>query len=526
MFTFLAKVSSFEKKTSIESNWSAPLRNLESVGTLHTLMYSNVTSLKIAMIDTVTDKESFDSLLESSEVLDKSLQKLGQPTLEVNNGIPEVIRNNAEKYSLVYDFMNRYYLKVGSRPEVNGLIVLSAGTSGMPRINISLRLIENEKVDVNEVVYKPIFLESNLWTKKFSILFDGTAAAIDEMSKIRRIMGLFMNLLPRDSFLNLDSIVFYNISPMFLDFWKVQSTLAHETFNLGSIKHQFFTSNCSPQVFESLQLRQYSSEIYHDVRITLLNTSYYEPVKKRFVPVSLKIGNKSIQVINETPIRLKFSKQEGVTECYVNTMYYMADVEEVKTSSETGVPSEFTIQFKSGFKLILSSPKYLEILKIILYAKNKLDESTHLPLSEIDAPPYKRHNTTFDLDTLTKIFVVSLAGCSSKNPEIISRGFALYVTARKTFNLDFEFDAYPCIDATLPEDTTVVLRFACQYLCSHIPEMTYYAIKNCNEGIISGLLNEDTLLVLRLCSYWVPNILKYVYLDSENNGRERTKQTP
>lgn len=521
MFDFLGKVSSFDKKIEIESNWSAPLRNLENVGTLHTLMYNNVTSIRISMIDTVTDRKSFDDLIESSKILDEALQKLGQPTLEVNNGIPEIIRNNAEKYSLVYDFMNRYYLKVGSRPEVNGLIFLSADTSGMPRINISLRLIENDNVDVNEVVYKLIFLESNLWTKKFSILFDGTAAAIREMSKISRIMALFMNLLPRDSFLNLDRIVFYNVSPIFLEFWKYQSRLAHESFNMGLIKHKFLTSNCTPQVFESLQLRQYSSELYHDIRITLLNTSYYEPVKKRFVPVSLKIGNKSIQVINETPKRVKFSEHEGITECYVNTMYYMSDVEEAKASSETGVPCEFTILFKSGFQLVLSSPKYLEILKIILYAKDKLDESSHLPLSEIDVIPPKR-NSLFDLDTLTKIFMVALAGCTSKNSEIISRGFALYVTARKTFNLDFEYDAYPCIEATLPEDTTAVLRFISQYLCSKHPEMTYYSIKNCTEGIISGLLHENILSVLSLCSYWIPNILEYVYLDAENNGRERT----
>ncbi|SGZ39967.1 uncharacterized protein HGUI_02167 [Hanseniaspora guilliermondii] len=523
LFNFLAKVSSLDRHVSIKSHWEVPLKNLESVGTLHTLLYSNVISMKTAMIDTVIDKKSFDNLISSSKILDSSLQKLGQPTLEVNNGIPEIIRNNAEKYSLVYDFMNRHYLKVGSRPEVNGLIFLSSDSSGTPRINISLKLIENENVDVNEVVYKLIFLESNLWTKKFSILVDGTAAAIDDMDKIKKIMNLFMNLLPKDSFLNLDCVVFYNISPLFLELWKAQSVLAHEMFDISSVKHKFITSNCSLREFESLQLRHYSSEIYHDVRITLLNTSYYQPLKKRFVPVSLKIGNKSIQVINETPKRIKFSDHEGITECYANSMYYMTDVEEVKASSVTGVPCEFTIQFKNGFRLILSSPKYLEILKIILYAKDKLDEITHLPISESEPEPVKK-NSAFDLDTLTKIFMVSLSGCSSKNPEIISRGFALYVTARKTFNLDFEYDAYPCIEATLPEDTTSVLRFTAQYLSTHLPEMTYYAIKNCTEGMISGLLQEDVLLVISLCSYWVPNILNYVYLDSETNGKEKTTQ--
>ena len=523
VFNFLAKVSSLDRHVGIKSQWDVPLKDLESVGTLHTLLYRNVIPLKTAMIDTAIDKKSFDNLLTSSKILDTSLQKLGQPTLEVSNRIPEVIRNNAEKYSLVYDFINRHYLKVGSRPEVNGLIFLSADSSGAPRINMSLKLIENEKVDVNEVVYKLIFLESNLWTKKFSILIDGTAAAIDGMDKIKKIMKLFMNLLPKDSFLNLNSIVFYNVSPLFLEFWKAQSIIAHEMFSISSVMHKFITSNCPPREFESLQLRHYSSEIYHDVRITLLNTSYYQPLKKRFVPVSLKIGNKSIQVINETPKRLKFSDHEGITDCYTNSMYYMSDVEEAKASSVTGVPCEFTILFKNGFTLILSSPKYLEILKIILYAKDKLNESSHQPLSESEPEPVKK-NSALDLDTLSKIFMVSLSGCSSKNPEFVSRGFALYVTARKTFNLDFEYDAYPCIEATLPEDSSSVLKFNTQYLSTNIPEMTYYNIKNCTEGIISGLLQEDTLMVISLCSYWVPNILQYVYLDSENNGKEKTTQ--
>lgn len=523
VFNFLAKVSSLDRHVGIKSQWDVPLKDLESVGTLHTLLYRNVIPLKTAMIDTAIDKKSFDNLLTSSKILDTSLQKLGQPTLEVSNRIPEVIRNNAEKYSLVYDFINRHYLKVGSRPEVNGLIFLSADSSGAPRINMSLKLIENEKVDVNEVVYKLIFLESNLWTKKFSILIDGTAAAIDGMDKIKKIMKLFMNLLPKDSFLNLNSIVFYNVSPLFLEFWKAQSIIAHEMFSISSVMHKFITSNCPPREFESLQLRHYSSEIYHDVRITLLNTSYYQPLKKRFVPVSLKIGNKSIQVINETPKRLKFSDHEGITDCYTNSMYYMSDVEQAKASSVTGVPCEFTILFKNGFTLILSSPKYLEILKIILYAKDKLNESSHQPLSESEPEPVKK-NSALDLDTLSKIFMVSLSGCSSKNPEFVSRGFALYVTARKTFNLDFEYDAYPCIEATLPEDSSSVLKFNTQYLSTNIPEMTYYNIKNCTEGIISGLLQEDTLMVISLCSYWVPNILQYVYLDSENNGKEKTTQ--
>lgn len=523
VFNFLAKVSSLDRHVGIKSQWDFPLKDLESVGTLHTLLYRNIIPLKTAMIDTAVDKTSFDNLITSSKILDTSLQKLGQPTLEVSNRIPEVIRNNAEKYSLVYDFMNRHYLKVGSRPEVNGLIFLSADSSGAPRINMSLKLIENEKVDVNEVVYKLIFLESNLWTKKFSILIDGTAAVIEDLEKVKKIMNLFMNLLPKDSFLNLSRIVFYNISPLFLEFWKSQSIIAHEMFSISSVMHKFITSNCSPREFESLQLRHYSSEIYHDVRITLLNTSYYQPEKKRFVPVSLKIGNKSIQVINETPKRLKFSDHEGITDCYTNSMYYMTDVEQAKASSVTGVPCEFTILFKNGFSLILSSPKYLEILKIILYAKDKLNDSSHLPLSE-SKPVLVKKNSALDLDTLSKIYMVSLSGCSSKNSEVVSRGFALYVTARKTFNLDFEYDAYPCIEATLPEDSSSVLRFNTQYLSNTIPEMTYYNIKNCTEGIISGLLKEDTLTVMSVCSYWVPNILQYVYLDSENNGKEKTTQ--
>ncbi len=123
---------------------------------------------------------------------------------------------------------------------------------------------------------------------------------------------------------------------------------------------------------------------------------------------------------------------------------HMSDVEEAKASSETGVHVNFYLFYSRVIPLVLSSPKYLEILLSFYMLKTNWVKSSHLPLSEIDVIPPKR-NSLFDLDTLTKI-VVALAGCTSKNSEIISRGFALYVTARKTFVLDFEYDAYPCIE--------------------------------------------------------------------------------
>ena len=520
MFYFLAKVSDKKNLTPIPVDYSAPIEKLENLGTVHKLLYSRYVAIKVSMIKDVKDAKSFNELIESSRVVDKAMLQLGQPALELNNDIPKIIRENSEKYSLAYDFMNRYYLKVGSMPEISGLIFVSADSDGVPRITLSLKLMEMDTVDVNEVVYKLIFLESGLWTKKFNILLDGTATS-QSSEKLERIMGLFMNLLPRDSFINLDTVIFYNINESFLLFWWSQAKKAYDSFGLGTLKHIFLTSNCSSEVFKSMQLQKYSVDIYNDVRVTLYNTSYYEEAKHRFVPVTLKIGNNHIQVVRETPKRIKFSENEEVCECHFNDIYFIKNMVSASASNTIGIPYEFTISFKDGTNLILSTHKYLEILKLLYYATTKLKEEAKFG-GPVDTTIKKENTNESELNTLAKILLVILSALSSNDDFIKSRAFALLAVTQSTFNVDIGHNVFPTTEISLPADNLVLTKAMTKKLTKTKPELTYFILKQCFEGILSGKLLVNNVQLLTLISYWVENVHEYIYLDVDNNGKDRT----
>lgn len=520
MFTFLQRVSDDKIKVSIVVDYTVPVEKLENLGAFHKILYSKYVEIRTSMIQDVNDSKSFYDLIASAKVVDEAMLELGQPSLELNNDIPKTIRDNAEKYSLVYDFMNRYYLKVGSMPEVSGLIFVSADADGTPRINLSLKLMEMDNVDVNEVVYKLIFLESGLWTKKFNILVDGTAAAASSTEKLERIMGLFMNLVPRDSFINLESIIFYNINEAFLLFWWNQARKAYESFGFRTIKHEFLTSNCSSQVFKSLQLQKYSVDIYNDVRVTLYNTSYYESSKNRFIPVTLKIGNNSIQLVRETPKRIKFNENESISECCLNDVYFIKNMIAASATNTTGIPYEFTITFNDETELILSTHKYLEILKILHYAKTKLVEERKLSGSA-DIQVKKENTNDSELDIIARLALVTLSGFSSKDEHIKSSAYSLLAVTKTTFNLETDYDPYPIKGLSLPDDTLVLTRTLTKQLALTKPEMTYFVLKHSFEGILSGLLSVDTVELLSLLSFWIENVHDYVFMDFDNNGKDK-----
>ena len=56
-----------------------------------------------------------------------------------------------------------------------------------------------------------------------------------------------------------------------------------------------------------------------------------------------------------------------------NDVYEISRIFEVHVSSITGVAAEFTVTFQDGKRLIFSSPKYLEIVKMFYYAQIRLE---------------------------------------------------------------------------------------------------------------------------------------------------------
>ncbi|XBW34527.1 hypothetical protein QEN19_000075 [Hanseniaspora menglaensis] len=520
MFSFLKDVSDPTRVINIKVNYSAPIGKVENIGSFHKLLYSHYLELRTNMIVDIADFKSFDGLIEACKVIDEAMLVLGQPKLELSNNIPKIIRDNSEKYSLVYDFMNRYYLKVGTTPEVSGLLFVSSDTDGIPSMNISLRLMESESIDVNEIVYKLIYLESALWDKKFNIFLDGTAASVSSIDKLESIMGLFLNLVPRDSLVNLNSVIFYNINENFLIFWWKQAKKVREMFGHGNIKHKFYTSNCSASVFKTLQLQKYSSDIYNDVRVTIYNTSYYEASKNRFVPVTLKIGNHNIQLVRETPKRIKFSDAENVSECHFNDIYFIKDLATVSVTHTTGIPCEFTLIFNNGKTLILSTQKYLEILKILHYAKNKIIEENKL--GEPVTLEVKKENTNdIELEMVVRIALVALSGFCNKDADVRAKAYSLLAVTQNTFFLETGYNIYPNSGVSLPDDTLVLTKTVTKFLAINHPEMTYFALKHVFEEILANSLDVDKVQALSLVSYWAENFYEHVLMDASHNGKER-----
>ncbi|CUS22629.1 LAQU0S06e02366g1_1 [Lachancea quebecensis] len=502
------RVSSERKVTLNEFNY------------LHRYIYQHGLEIRGEVIAGIKSNEDFKTMKRVSAFTDNLLSALGQPRMEFRNEIPPFIRDKMDEYPELYDFMSRHSLRTFDFKDDYPFIHEAVSSEGLPIIIFTYKLLQRQACDTEALTYRTFQVYSKVWTSKHYFVVDCTGFDVHAADD-KKFLTFFFNLIPDEAARNCARFYYHNMTEDFLKMW-LPIFKAHNPYLIPyNTPHEFTNSDSNSDMIKSLKLTSFSNEVYTDVRVTLHDVSLYDPARERFTPVTLKIGNKYVQMISETPYRFKVAGIDEVVEINFNNVYEVAGVASTTVSFETGVPSEFTINFDDGSKLVFCSSKYLEIIKIFYYAQARIEEEYDSPNSENSKQFHNSHNDEKEThEILGSLLLVIYAGFCSDDENVKNISYNVLAATQESFGLDFGCKLRVSPEVHVPHDTSAFCDSLLTGLARTAPELSLVVWKAVLEGLSDIFEVHHVPHVINTLTPWVPNLYKYVYLADDEKGPE------
>ncbi|KAM3161127.1 Ras-GAP domain-containing protein [Lachancea thermotolerans] len=502
------RVSSERKVTVSEFNY------------LHRYIYQHGLEIRGEVIAGIKSNEDFNTMKRVSAFTDNLLSALGQPRMEFRNEIPPFIRDKMDQYPELYDFMSRHSLRTFDFKDDFPFIHEAVSSEGLPIIIFTYKLLQKQTCDTEALTYRTFQVYSKVWASKHYFVVDCTGFDVHAADD-KKLLTFFFNLIPDEAAKNCARFYYHNMTEDFLKMW-LPIFKAHNPYLIPyNTPHEFINSDSNSDTIKSLKLTPFSNEVYTDVRVTLHDVSLYDPARERFTPVTLKIGNKYVQMISETPYRFKVTGIDEVVEINFNNVYEVASVASTTVSFETGVPSEFTINFDDGSKLVFCSSKYLEIIKIFYYAQARIEEEYDSPNSENTKQSHNPHNDEKETqEILGSLLLVIYAGFCSDDENVKNISYNVLAATQESFGLDFGCKLRVSPEVHVPHDTSAFCDSLLTGLAKTAPELSLVVWKAVLEGLSDIFEVHHVPHVINTLTPWVGNLYKYVYLADDEKGPE------
>lgn len=235
---------------------------------------------------------------------------------------------------------------------IRHLCIESMTLDGMQIIIVTFTNSKYNNVVMDLLVYKVLQIYARMWCTKHYVIVDCTTFYGGQVN-FQKLTTLFFSLIPEQASQNCMGCYYFNANKVFMDQWTASYTVENPYLK-DHIPHCFINSSADQNLIKSLGLSGKSTEVLKDVRVTLHEITLYDKEKKKFCPVSLKIGNKYFQVLHEIPQVYKAMGNSFSVK--FNNVYKISDLVSVDVSSTTGVSSEFTLTFDNEEKLVFCSP--------------------------------------------------------------------------------------------------------------------------------------------------------------------------
>ncbi|SCU84295.1 LAMI_0C06964g1_1 [Lachancea mirantina] len=486
---------------------------------LHKFIYQYGLVVRQQLINHIKTEEDFVIFKELAKETDTLLSALGQPRMEFRNEIPAYIRDNMDEYPGLYDFMSRHSMRTFDFKDTYTFIHEAISAEGFPVIVFSLKLLQKHGGDPEALTYRVFQVYSKIWASKHYFVMDCTGST-DQKADDKKIFTFFFNLIPDEAARNCVGFYYYNMTEAFLNWW-LPIFRAHNPYLVPyKTPHHFINSDASPETVKNLRLTEYSNEVYADVRVTLHDVSLYDSKKGRFTPVTLKIGNKYAQMISDTPRRLKINGIDDVVSVKFNNVYEIADLESTVVSFETGVSSEFTINFFNSPKMIFCSSKYLEIIKIFYYAQARIEEEYEDGFGMMAPNNDTQNDESETREILGHLLLVVYAGFCSGDEDVKAVSYNLLAVTQEAFELDFGCKLRVSPEVHVPHDISAFCYSVFKVLAKTAPQLSFVVWKSVLEGL-SGIIEDPYVPhVITTLEPWVGNLYKHVYLANDEQGPE------
>ncbi|GAV52250.1 hypothetical protein ZYGR_0AG02410 [Zygosaccharomyces rouxii] len=527
IFEFLKDICESKREVDIPVNFD-PAPVPFDFNYIHKYIYLFELDMRKANLAEFQSFGEFPRLKERFLMIDENMAILGQPREELRNEIPQYIIDSKEEYPQLYEFMSRHaFRSIAVFNTSNTFVHESMSSDGLPIITLTFSSFRSKNIEIETIIYRTFQIYARIWSVKYYLVLDCTQFDENEVDVIK-LVSLFNNLLPHIALQNCCGYYYFNITESFVSQWNKFFTRANP-FVAYKVPHYFINSYSQPDFVKSLGLSAQSMDVISDVRVSLHDIVLYDERKKRFTPVSLKIGNKFFQVLHETVKQYKIQGWDHLVDLKFNDVFQINNVSSVNITSYTGVASEFTVHLEGGRTLIFSSPKYLEIVKMFYYTLAKIDDEYGMVSLASDSEETVTDTNKDEYEqrckTVCHLLLIIMVGLYSEDDTVKSVSYNLLATTQDAFKLDFGTRIHSSPEVHVPNDCGTFLCLLAKSIAKDAPDLTRYIFEFFVNGLLNNMIPFNFIPQTIFClSYWVPNLYKEVYLVDEEEGPEVTAE--
>ncbi|CCE61164.1 hypothetical protein TPHA_0A00790 [Tetrapisispora phaffii CBS 4417] len=523
IFSNLKELSNLDR--NIDIKWYRESQNNDvklNFDFFHRFYYDHCLQLRGLLLSNLHSLDDIKLLKHSLFLSDRVLGVLGQPNWQATIEIPKFIKDNMEKYSQLYEFVSRTAIKASTdNTNLNSKYVYELmSTDGNPVLALDFKKYKQEGASADLLAYRTIQVYSRFWTSKHYILLN--LSEYDHTDEITySVIFLLLKLIPEEAYQTCFGVYNLNATKSFIQFWNNNEIIENRYVTFKCPYHFVNTIN-DEQLISDLGFRQQILYLIDDMRVLLNDIELYDVDSKSMIPVTMSLGNRYFQILREEEMDFKPSGDATIMRVKTNQVFEISDVRNVSVSYSQASLNEFTINLINEEILTLTSPKYLEIIKMFSFSIAKSEDD--VVIENLSTSSRKENGLTsfeFNLETISHIFVVAIVGLFSEDNEVKNNAYNLLAETQIAFKLDFGVNLRFSRELYVPDDCSMFVKQITQALSVSSPELTGYTVKMVVDALENEVFKPDRVPQLLSClNYWIPNLYEYVYLADEENGPE------
>ncbi|CCK72454.1 Ras GTPase activating protein IRA2 KNAG_0K00890 [Huiozyma naganishii CBS 8797] len=523
IFDFLKEVCRPDRNPAIVVRTDGPSKPFE-FNFLHQFLVTQEIKIRKRLLSMVKSSDDFIFFKKTFLLLDDVFGRLGEPKMENTQGIPDFVRIHKDKYPRLFEYMNRLAFKMHQDVKNgNRIVAESLTTDNIPVIIFVIGKNATEELDFDTVIYRLLQVYVRIWTSKHYFVLDSTGFD-GKVFDIKRVITVLNVVLPDIAISNCKGYYLLNTNQNMMQYWN--SFFEHENVYVeAKTPIHFINTNSDYEMIEKLKLGGEGVSVLDDVRVSLNDLTMYDENKKRLTPVSLKLGNKYFQVLDETGKQMKINQLNKLVTVKINEVHEIYEVVSAEVSHYSGVHGEFTVTLNDGTRMIFCNPKYLEIVKMFHYAKAReetgFNDDETQPTMNTSTIAWDIPDSREQRELTTHLLLVMMVGMFHKEDTVKNLSYNLVAEAEKAFHLNFGTRFHTTPEVYVPTDITSFLFLIAQSLAAEHPLLTFSMWKHILNALVVGVVPRDYVpQTLYALSAWVPNLFEYVYLDDEEEGAE------
>ncbi|EAZ62896.2 Ras GTPase activating protein RasGAP/neurofibromin [Scheffersomyces stipitis CBS 6054] len=481
-------------------------------------IYTYFTSIKTKYL-TGKINGSLHHKVSSFRVFDKIVKELGHPKPSVQLQITSPFKNydpNNSANNQYNDFMTKMSMNQVDRPTDYPVIHISIFGDGTPVVTVNFKYLKSVENDVYLLVYKLFETASQVWENKFYMVFDFT-----EFIFLPELGALYVSLVktyaPEQLFKNCARIYYFNVPRSnYEGLTKSMKTLRMIGYEYGTRIYTYSQVD-SPEIITKLCLDPDTLAISRDTKVTFNHAKLYDVATKEFLPISIRIGRKWIQICSED--RVIFKGELTVTDSFVPVdVYRLSDITKCEISRTTDHDDEFSIYLNYEHQVVLRSYERSEILRFLYFTTSRLPKQASF--AEVDKD---MEHGEHKMHWFGRLYNIVFQGLLCNDEDVRSSASILFGSLSTYFDIDFRIKSSHARSLAFPADSTSFVVSISTHLARGIPEMSYRFFKAFFDNY-EKLPEENKLSSIIYISPWIDNVYDYICLENEENGPGRVAE--